>query len=294
MNIHKKYLKAVTIAALVAIISAVSPHRADSQLQTNVPNDISGEGLWAVVVEDFEKASAAKTFSENGWFVETTPKKLENTDNDEKRKLKNPVLNLEYKIMDGSPNDMQTENWSLTELGKEKQKCLGIRFRFRYPGFNSVHVLPPLEVDWKERNKPAMTYNTSTKKDEQERAIQLPGRARGVSMWVHSRGKPYTLEVWIKDYKGNSHILQMGSLKFVGWRPMKAYIPLFVPQSSDSYPQTRMTKITKFVIRANVMAPKETLLEDTFVFFDQLKVLTDTYEVNFDGNELHKKFEGEK
>jgi len=293
MNIHKKYLKALTLAAFVALIS-VTPQRADSQLETNVPSDISGEGLWAVVVEDFEKTTAAKSFAEDGWFVETTPKQLPDSNNDDKRKLKNPVLTLDYKIMEGSPNDMQTENWSLTELGKEKQKCLGMRFKFRYPGYNSVHVLPPKEVDWKERTKPALTYNTSTKKEEQERAIQLPGRSKGISMWVHSRGKPYTLEVWIKDYKGNSHILQMGSLKFVGWRPMKAYIPSYIPQISDTYPQTRMTKITKFVIRANIMAPKETLIEDTYVFFDQLKVLTDTYEVNFDGNDLHKKFDGSK
>jgi hypothetical protein len=80
----------------------------------------------------------------------------------------------------------------------------------------------------------------------------------------------------------------MGSLNFVGWRPMKVAIPVNVPQEIQSYPQTRVTKIVRFVIRSTPDAG----IEDVYMFFDQLKVLTDVFEVNFDGQNLHKVFEG--
>ena len=78
----------------------------------------------------------------------------------------------------------------------------------------------------------------------------------------------------------------------MGWRPLKVEIPVSVPQKFESFPQTRVTKITRFVLRADPAAQREELMETAYFFFDQIKVLTDTYEVNFDGNELHKVFEG--
>ena len=35
-------------------------------------------------------------------------------------------------------------------------------------------------------------------------------------------------------------------------------------------------------------------METAYFFFDQLKVLTDTYEVNFDASDLHKLMDGSK
>jgi hypothetical protein len=75
---------------------------------------------------------------------------------------------------------------------------------------------------------------------------------------------------------------------------MKADIPGNVPQSYASYPQTRVTKIVRLVLRAQPNAHAAELMENTYFFFDQIKVLTDTYEVNFDGMELHKNFDGGK
>jgi hypothetical protein len=113
-------------------------------------------------------------------------------------------------------------------------------------------------------------------------------RTQGVSLWVHGRGNDYTMECWLKDYKGDVHILKMGSINFVGWRPVRVTVPANIPQEIQSYPQTRVTKIVRFVIRANPNAGTE----DIYLFFDQLKVLTDVFEVNFDGQNLHKAFEG--
>jgi hypothetical protein len=274
--------------AIALILGVLNPRKADSKIITNVPSDISSDELKALVIEDFEAAQ----ISEQGWVIRSEPRKFENQETEKKLKMKDPVPVLQMKIIDAFPNDMNVEEWSLTGMGKKKEKSLAVFFQFRYPGTNSIHILPPPEVEWKDRT-PVLTYNPNTRKDEQERGIQLPGRAKSVSIWVHGRGYPYYLEAWLKDFKGNTHIMKFGSVNFVGWRPMKADIPGNVPQSFASYPQTRVTKITRFVLRAEQNAPHTELTAETFFAFDQLKVLTDVFEVNFDGSDLHKVFKGE-
>jgi len=289
----KSYKKMLIISMAVAaglVLGMALPQEADSKIITNVPADISGDALKAVVIDDFESAVAG----DKGWAVQSTPKKYTNPALSEKKlKRKNPVPELEAKIVNGSPNDLSVEEWSLTGLGKKKEKILGVRFKFRYPGINTIHILPPPEVDWKEK-KPVYTYNPSTGKDEQERGLQLPGRAKAISLWVHGRGNPYFLDIWVKDYTGNTHVLKCGDVNFIGWRPVKVKIPSFIPQSVESYPQTRVSKITRIVLRANPNSTASAMTERTFFFFDQIKVLTDTYEVNYDGQELHKAFTGDK
>ena len=283
-------IRILYVIFLAVIVGSFAADEAQSKIDTNVPDDISGEERKAVVIEDFETGTVG---GDTGWQIQSEPKQFVNAETEKKLKMKNPVPVLEMKLINGFPNDMSVEEWSLTDLGKKKEKCLGVKFQFRYPGAsNSIHILPPKELDWKRKN-PVYRYNPSTRKDEQERGLQLPGKARGISMWIHARGKPYTLEVWVKDYRGDTHVFKFGSVNFVGWRPLKIYIPTNVPMETSSYPQIRVAKITRFVLRAIPGANAEDLTEPTFFFFDQIKVLTDTFEVNFDGQELDKAFSGE-
>ncbi len=270
-----KYNKFIPVlfCGVIMLITTITPDRALSRLKTNVPADISENELKAVVVEDFEKQSE--------WILESVPK--QNPD-----PKKNPVPVLEMKYLDGNPSDLIPEKWTPDKKGMEKKLCMGIHFRFKYPGYNSVHIIPPPEVQWDDATKKVMTYDSRSGKEVQERALQLPGRAKGISVWFHGRGNDYILECWLKDYRGDVHILKMGSLNFVGWRPMKVSIPEYIPQETQSYPQTRVTKIIRFVVRATPYAGTD----DVYMFFDQVKVLTDVFEVNFDGQNLHKVFEG--
>ncbi|MBN2038423.1 MAG: hypothetical protein JW864_00155 [Spirochaetes bacterium] len=267
--------KVLSLAAIVAAIVLFGyPHiqSAHSKIITNVPSDISAQELRAIVIEDFEKTA--------DWQVESTPKK--NPD-----PKKDPVPSLQLKYLDGAPSDLTPERWTQDKKGMEAKKILGLHFRFKYPGFNSVHIIPPPEVQWDDQTKKVMTYDSRVGKYVQERAIQLPGQSRGLSMWVHGRGNDYYLEAWVKDWKGEVHIIKFGSMNFVGWRPLVAQIPPYIPQEIESYPQTKLLKIVRFVIRST----PDSITEDTYMFFDQLKVLTDVFEVNFDGQDLHKAFE---
>jgi len=297
MNIKKKRMFIITFCMAASFIINLSVRNADSKIVTNVPADVSGEETRALVVEDFETLKIAEKLEDDGWLVTSNPKEFTKGDEETKKK-KNPILALKLKPVDSGPNDMKLEDASSpTGLGKEKKKTLGVHFRFRYPGNNSVSLEPPLEIDWKDRT-PVLTYDQAMRKDVPERGIQIPGRAKAISMWVHARGFPYTMEVWVKDYKGDVHILEKQSINFVGWRPMTFEISQNMPQSSDTYPVTRVSKIVRIVIRevTNIAGEYSGTSvrnsSDVYVFLDQIKVLTDTYEVYFDGQDLHKMFEG--
>jgi hypothetical protein len=269
---YNKILAVLVCCTALVIAGTAMPQGAYSRLNTNVPADISENELKAVVVEDFE--------SIKDWAIESTPKKIA----DEK---KNPIPVLDLKLVEGGPSDLIPERWSADKKGLEKKNCVGVHFRFKYADVgNSVHLLPPPETQWDDPTKAVFTFDPRTGTNIQERAIQLPGRAKGISVWVHGRGNDYTLEVWVKDFKGDVHILKYGSINFVGWRPMKVDIPSFIPQEVQSYPQTKVTKIVRFVIRST----PNTGPEEVFMFFDQVKILTDVFEVNFDGQALHKAF----
>jgi hypothetical protein len=250
-------LCAVAIAGL--IVGVVMP--VSAKIITNVPPDISSLDIKAVVVEDFEGDLS-------GWKADTTPRKFKTTD--AAKAKKDPVISSEIKAIKGAPSDLVPEKWSSDNKGTKKEQCLGLHFQFRYPGNNSVAVIPPAP-------------------------IRLPGRVKALSMWVHGRGKEISLEAIIKDYEGNSHILKFGSLNFVGWKPVKVTVPENIPQSVESFPQTKTLVIERFIVR---VSPNENLLDDqgyqqeAFLFFDQMKVLTESFEVNFDGQELDKAFKG--
>jgi len=286
----------LTLCATLAIVVNFGAKDANSKIITNVPSDVTGSETRAIVVADFEDSKMASTSEEDGWLVTSSPKQYKKASDSETLKKKNPVMVLDMKTINGSSRDMKPEKMSVTKLGLKNEKILGVKFRFRYPGKNSVHIQPPKEVDWEKRT-PVMTYDQVLRKDVQERGIQLPGRAKAISLWVHGRGHPYTLELWVKDYRGDVHILDKQTVDFVGWRPLTFNIPNNIPQAASTYPVTRTAKLVRMVLRevTNVSgvhsATSRRKATDAYVFFDQIKVLTDTYEVSFDGQDLHDQFD---
>jgi hypothetical protein len=257
-----------------------------SRTKNNPLDDVSSKEELPLVIEDFENA----TTGDKGWAVESDPKPILSKETEKKRKMKNPVPRLEIKIIPGSPAAMGSEEWSLNGMGMKKEKLLGVSFRFRYPGANAVSILPPPEVDWKDRS-PKLAMMPATGREEQERGLELPGRVRGISLWVMGQGAPYDLEAWVKDYRGETHVLKFGSVNFVGWRPVTASIPAGMPQADRSSSDSRTAKLTRFVLRAQVNASSEELYETSYFFFDQLKVLANLYRPNFDGVDLEKIFD---
>ncbi|HCM25262.1 MAG: hypothetical protein A2Z99_13825 [Treponema sp. GWB1_62_6] len=146
-------------------------------------------------------------------------------------------------------------------------KSLGIWGRFDRKGYNWIDVFP-MAKDAAEGAEPV--------------EISIPGRARMVDMWVWGSNFNYYLEGYVRDYKGVVHRISMGDLQFEGWRNLRINIPDSIPQSKVTLPKRQGLTLVKFRLWTR---PAERV-DDFQIYFDQIKVLTDTFESLFDGDEL--------
>jgi hypothetical protein len=198
-------------------------------------------------------------------------------------------------IAGGYPKDVKYLD---NKADKANLKVLGVKFQFTYPGNNEVTIRPPREDKYKiNRKRNYISENvvdrneakqTPDKRDPKATpnsydiyGIEFPGHVRHISVWVCSRGQDYDLEGWVEDYMGNTHVIKFGHTDFVGWRPMSSQLQS-VPQSVNAYPSTRTAVFKQFKLRSNPRSGGDPVV----LFFDELRVLTDTFENHFDGADL--------
>lgn len=261
-----------TVLAAIPLLFSFSSITAGSSIKTLNGDDVDGMEMRSIQVEGFESEA---------WTAVVTPGDPEAI----------PA------VVDQQGVPMQGEKWNSPEIGlkgttaqkcrpqnlahdETNNKCLGVRFKFIYPGNNVVALMPPPsrkifrildELD--NNNKP---------KVQEIPGLKLPGKVRALSVWVLGRGNDYTLEAWVQDWRGSTHVLKMGSVNFVGWRPLTAKVPIYVPQDIDTYPQTKNLVLTKLILRSKKTANTEKVV----IFLDSVKVLTDMYDVHFDGADV--------
>jgi hypothetical protein len=112
--------------------------------------------------------------------------------------------------------------------------------------------------------------------------LPLPGRVKMLDMWVWGSNYNYYLEAYLQDFQGVVHIIPMGDLNFEGWRNLRIYVPDNIPQSQRYLPKRETLSLVKIRLWTR---PTEKV--DGFqIYFDQIKVLTDTFETLYDGDNL--------
>jgi hypothetical protein len=124
--------------------------------------------------------------------------------------------------------------------------------------------------------------------------LDLPGRVKMLDVWIWSGNYNYYIEAYIRDYKGIVYVLDMGDLNHAGWKNFRVNIPSNVPQSKKYLPRRENLTLVKFriwtrpteVVAAPVKADAPIQEKAVYFYFDQLKVLTDTFETLFDGDSL--------
>ena len=162
-------------------------------------------------------------------------------------------------------------------------KALGIAMLFDRKEYNWVDVVPGTKTG--EAGKVTYTPIEPT----------LPGRVKMIDMWVWSGNFDYYLEAFVRDYKGIVYTIPMGDLNFSGWKNLRINIPESIPQSRKYLPKREGLKLVKFRIwtrpSENVVIPTSnpnaTDIDRAVKFyFDNIKVLTDTFESLYDGDNL--------
>ena len=174
-----------------------------------------------------------------------------------------PVL----KYFDGMPNALRVMQ-SDTE---QQYKFLGVQFKFNRKGDNWVDIYPTKGSG--EGDSAAAPYE-----------IPLKGIVQRLDLWVWGAGYAYDLEILLRDCNGRIHTLPVATLNYYGWRNLAVTIPSNIQQRSRYLSQTKNMSFVAFRIRTQ---PTENV-DDFYIFFDELRALTNTRLASYDGFELEK------
>jgi hypothetical protein len=150
-------------------------------------------------------------------------------------------------------------------------KSFGIWGKFDRQGFNWIDIYP---TDADSEADDANEFGNAE--------IPIPGRIQYMDVWVWGSNLDYNLEAYFRDYQGVVHVIDVGRLNFQGWRNLQVRIPVQIPQSKRVLPKLAGLTFIKF----RVWTPPTEPVADFRIYFDQFKILTDTYETFFDGDEL--------
>ncbi|MFP3043345.1 flagellar filament outer layer protein FlaA [Treponema primitia] len=152
--------------------------------------------------------------------------------------------------------------------GKEL-KSLGVWGKFDRQGFNWIDIYPT-------------AAGSSDGEGPNNVEIPIPGRIQYMDIWTWGSNLNYTLEAYFRDYQGVIHIVELGHINYQGWRDLQVRIPASIPQSKRVLPRLASLTFVKF----RVWTPPTEPVADFRIYFDQFKILTDTFESLFDGDEL--------
>jgi hypothetical protein len=208
---------------------------------------------------------------------------LETFDHGDQAKYDWQVAGSEFSAKTDSvtyPRVIYTPGWSenlfrnVTADGKDANgntlNVLGVNGAFTRAGYNWIDVYPVYAADDAD----------SGKKAGDTAEIPIPGKSKQLFVWVWGQGRPYTIDMYVRDYRGIVHKLPLKSINYRGWRQLNVTIPTTIPQTHNSAPYIRHLTFVKFRINT---APKAEV-SDFSVYFDQLTVLTDLFEAVYDGD----------
>jgi hypothetical protein len=183
-------------------------------------------------------------------------------------------------VAEGYPRMAHVSTWptALYRTAPEGRdlRSLGVQAAFTRQGYNYVEFIPV------EENEDGETV---------PRGIPIPGQVSNIDMWVWGSNFDYYLDLHVRDFRGMTHVLNLGNINFRGWRNMRISVPTWIPQTSRYTAELRNGEIASDLRTLELMKivlwtrPNERV-NGFFVYLDEIKVETDMYRDPFDGEEL--------
>jgi len=170
------------------------------------------------------------------------------------------------------PNLRYVEAWPLQEFGTPRganaqvYRSLGMNAAFDRRGYNWIDLYPTMADD----------------SEGKSFEIPMPGRVKSIDCWVWGANLKYYIEVFIRDYRGVVHTLKLGDISFPGWHNLRVELANNIPQERRLLPSYAGLKFIKFRIWT---LPVERV-DNFYIYFKQLRILTDVFEALFDGSDL--------
>ena len=146
-------------------------------------------------------------------------------------------------------------------------RAFGVRAAFTRKGYNFVEMTPAAENE---------------EGEVVPDGIPIPGTVDTIDVWVWGSNRNYYLDIQLRDFRGVVHTLRMGDLGFRGWQNLRIEIPTYIQQESTYLLQQQGLEIAKLVLWTR---PEERV-DEFYVYFDEIKVVTDVFRERFDGEEL--------
>jgi hypothetical protein len=247
-------------------------------LSSPVFADKTTENLMSFVIDSFDNPEdrEAAEWNSSEWIVRGS-------------KFSTKVYDEDGNVVDQWPKSTYLEAWPEAFFGANKEerdlKVLGVNGRFDRQGYNYIELIPAVENDEGElepRHPDMMDeYGNVILGNE----ITLPGRTKIIDMWVWGSNYDFYFEIHLRDFKGIVHVLNMGNLKFTGWKNLRVNIPSSIPQEGGYVTSGGYLKELKLVKMVLWTRPNERVA-DFFYYFDHMKTLSDMFVSRFDGDEL--------
>ncbi|MCL2721229.1 MAG: flagellar filament outer layer protein FlaA [Treponema sp.] len=168
------------------------------------------------------------------------------------------------------PVTTYVDAWPMAAFGNNRGgdplRSFGIRGQFDRRGYNWIDIYPVLAND----------------PDDKPFEIPIPGRVVNMDMWVWGANLRYYIEIYVRDYRGVVHSVRLGDISYPGWRNLRVNIPTNIVQARRTLPAYAGLSFVKF----RVWTQPVERVDNFYIYFKQLKILTDMFESLFDGNDL--------
>ena len=185
------------------------------------------------------------------------------------------VKGSKYIIADRLKGDyIESVPRALSYMGEEEDKAnqtksFGVSASWSRKGYNWVDVIPAA-------NNPQYLK-------------PFPGRIKSIDMWVWGANYNYELYLSLENSDKYAYNLRMGDLRFVGWKSLSLQVPATIMSYGNQRYIPRKDGLTLKRIRIYTQ-PTERV--DRFnVFFDNMRIITDTFGGEFDGIEIERLLE---
>jgi hypothetical protein len=173
---------------------------------------------------------------------------------------------------DEFPKMAYVASWPMALFGTNREgkdlKSFGIWGNFDRRGYNWIDIYPVKAGDGDDAGEPF--------------EIPIPGRISYLDLWVWGSNLNYYAEVYLRDYSGVVHNIYLGTISHQGWKNLRTRVPSNVRQAKRILPKLASLSFVKFRIWTTPMEN----VNNFYIYLDQFKILTDTFESLYDGDEL--------